>query len=52
MTYRNCKKAIENGRYEKSDIMIKLDVFFLGDRITIEEYKELVDLLESNNLEN
>ena len=52
MTYRNCKKVIENGKYEKEDMLEKLDVFLMGNRITIEEYKELVDLLESKSLEN
>lgn len=46
MTYRNCKKVIENGKYEKEDMLEKLDVFLMGNRITIEEYKELVAMLE------
>ncbi|SCJ09931.1 Uncharacterised protein [uncultured Clostridium sp.] len=46
MTYRNCKKLIENGRYEYSDMMNKLDVFLLGDRITQEQYEELVKMMD------
>lgn len=46
MTYRNCKKVIENGKYEKEDMLEKLDVFLMGNRITIEEYKELVSMIE------
>lgn len=42
MTYRNCKKLIEAGRYEYNDMLNKLDVFLLGDRITPTEYEELV----------
>lgn len=45
MTYKNCKKLIEAGRYEYDDMMNKLDVFLLGDRITEEEYKELVQMM-------
>ena len=44
MTYRNCKrKLIRNwlGRYEKKDMLNKLDVFLLNDRITQLEYEEL-----------
>lgn len=46
MTYRNCKKLIENGRYEYNDMLNKLDVFLLGDRITEEQYQELVQAME------
>ena len=47
MTYRNCKKLIEAGRYEKEDMLNKLDVFLLGDRITRAQYEELVELMNS-----
>lgn len=50
LTYRNCKKLIENNRYEKEDMMNKLDVFLLGDRISQSEYEELVALM--NEKEN
>ena len=45
MTYRNCKKIIEAGRYEYEDMMNKLDVFLLGNRITQAEYEELVQTM-------
>lgn len=45
MTYKNCKKLIEAGRYEYDDMMNKLDVFLLGDRITQAQYEELVQML-------
>lgn len=45
LTYRNCKKLIEAGRYTKEDMLNKLDVFLLGDRITQAEYEELVNLI-------
>lgn len=47
ITYIFCKKVINNGTYgNKEDMMIKLDVFLLNNRITQNEYKELLDLLE------
>lgn len=51
MTYRNCKKLIEAGRYEYDDMMNKLDVFLLGDRVTQEQYTELVALMDSKKNE-
>ena len=49
MTYKNCKKLIENNRYEYNDMMEKLDVFLLVNRITTEQYYELVKMVEANN---
>lgn len=46
MTYNNCKKVIANGAYgTKEELMVKLDVFLLNNRITQEQYSELVELL-------
>ena len=59
MTYKNCKKVIGNQiakrnadvitaeEYEafKSDMTNKLDVFLLNNRITKEQYTELVGLM-------
>ncbi len=45
MTYRNCKKLIEMGRYEREDMLNKLDVFLLNDRITQLQYEELVGMM-------
>jgi len=48
MTYDLCKKVIEKGTYgPKEEMLIKLDVFLLNNRITQEEYEELVNLLEN-----
>lgn len=48
MTYDLCKKVIEKGTYgPKEEMLIKLDVFLLNNRITKEEYEELVNLLEN-----
>lgn len=53
MTYRNCKKLIEiaERRGTKTpewiaDMMGKLDIFLLNNRIAEEEYAELMRLLE------
>ena len=46
MTYIYCKKVIQNGTYGSTeDMMVKLDVFLLNNRITQEQYTELVGLL-------
>ncbi len=45
MTYRNCKKLIELGRYERENMLNKLDVFLLNDRITQSQYEELVGMM-------
>ncbi|MBB6716280.1 hypothetical protein [Clostridium gasigenes] len=50
MTYRNCKKLINADRYEYEDMIIKLDVFLLNNRITTEEYKELAALMDSKKV--
>lgn len=47
-TYKMCKILIENKRYEKESILKKLDLFLLGNRITEEEYKELISMIENN----
>jgi len=47
MTYKVCKRLIQNGNYEKEDMLIKLDVFLLNDRITQEQYNELVGLMNA-----
>lgn len=45
-TYGLCKKLIAAGNYDKADLLDKLDVFLLAGRITDEQYKELVALIE------
>ena len=42
MTYGYCKKIIASGKYDKNEMKDKLDVFLLANRITDDEYKELV----------
>lgn len=45
MTYVRLKKLITNGAYDKNDMMNKLDVFLMANRITEAQYEELVGLM-------
>jgi len=47
MTYTYCKKLIEINRYEKEDMLNKLDVFLLNNRITEDEYNELISMINA-----
>lgn len=48
-TYTLCKKVIANGSYgTKEEMLTKLDVFLLNNRIGQEQYNELVDLLPAS----
>lgn len=47
-TYTLCKTVIDHGTYaSKEDMQFKLDVFLLNNRISENEYNELVDMLNS-----
>lgn len=46
MTYAVCKRLIENGNYDRDDMLTKLDIFLLNNRVTQEQYSELVGLIE------
>ena len=52
MTYTYCKKIIERGNYDKEQMLQKLDVFYLSNRLSDDEYKELLNLASSSNLTN
>lgn len=48
MTYKLCLTVINKGTYgTKDEMLAKLDVFLLNNRITEDEYNELVALLNS-----
>ena len=47
MTYKVAKMMITNGNYEYDDMLKKLDIFLLGNRITEEQYTELVGLMNA-----
>lgn len=53
MTYKLMKRVIENGlkkgNLDVESTMQKLDVFLMADRITVEEYQELVELMNGGN---
>jgi len=47
MIYKLCKITITKGNYDSyEDMMKKLDIFYLGNKITEAQYKELIDLLK------
>lgn len=46
MTYKLMKRIITKGGYDREATMLKLDVFLMADRITPEEYQELVELMD------
>lgn len=45
MIYARIKKLIEKGAYEKEDMLNKLDVFLMANRITEEQYQELIGMM-------
>ena len=47
--YENIKILIESGNYQKEDILKKLDIYLLLNRITAEQYQELVNLIDGGN---
>lgn len=44
-TYDYAKKLIQSGNYEKENMLKKLDIFLLGQRITNEQYLELIKII-------
>lgn len=49
ITYTNCKKVINKGTYgTKEEILEKLDIFLLNNRVTQEEYNELATLVSTS----
>ena len=48
-TYLLCKRVIENKTYSsKEDMLLRLDVFLLNNRINNEQYNELVQMLNAS----
>lgn len=45
MTYKLMKRIITKGSYDRESTLLKLDVFLMADRITPEEYQELVEMM-------
>lgn len=48
MIYKLCKKVILSGNYVKENMMNKLDVYLLCNRISQEQYEELAILIDAN----
>ena len=48
-TYESTKIIIQSGNYEKESLLKKIDIFLNFKRITVEEYTELVTLIEGGN---
>lgn len=47
-TYTLCKTVIQNETYKsKEEMLLKLDVFLLNNRISQDQYNELVGLLNT-----
>lgn len=49
MTYTLMKRIITRGKYDKAATMDKLDAFLAADRITTDQYKELIGLMEGKS---
>lgn len=47
MIYKLCKQVIESRNYEYQSMLNKLDVYLLGNRITIEQYNELKAMMDA-----
>lgn len=45
MIYTLLKNKITRGTYEKADLQNKMDVYLLCNRITEEQYNELIELM-------
>ena len=45
-TYESTKIIIQSGNYEKESLLKKIDIFLNFNRITLEQYTELVTLIE------
>ena len=47
MVYNLLNNLINAGKYDKDDMLSKLDVFFTFDRITAEQYQELLEKINT-----
>lgn len=45
MAYKLIKIIILSGKYDRQDIMDKLDAYLAASRITVEQYRELVEMM-------
>ena len=47
MIFSLLSRKIESGKFIRNDILNKMDVYLLNDRITEEDYSELVKLMNA-----
>jgi hypothetical protein len=45
MLYKNLVKMVTRGSFVKEDLLSKMDIYLLNNRITEEQYSELVALM-------
>lgn len=50
MIYKLSKNVIVSGNYEYNSMLNKLDVYLLGNRITTDQYTELVGLMDAQQV--
>lgn len=50
-TYDNCVKVIKAKRLTREQMLEKMDIYVLNDRINEKQYQELVDLMDEVGLE-
>lgn len=48
MIYKKIKLLIERDSFNKDDLLKKIDTFYLFNRITEDEYRELLSMLGVN----
>lgn len=46
MAYKLMKRIITRGGYDRDEVTNKLDAFLAADRITAEQYKELMAMMD------
>lgn len=46
MAYKLMKRIITRGGYDRDEVMNKLDAFLAADRVTAEQYKELMAMMD------
>lgn len=51
MAYKLIKIIILKGNYDKQDIMDKLDAYLAAGRITVDQYTELMNMVNSGETE-
>lgn len=50
-TYSNCTIVIKAKRKTRAEMLELMDLYVLNDRITIEQYNDLVSLMDEVDLE-